>query len=432
MSKPIIVPSQSDNRNMERYLHTRLAKVGSVQGQEVLEIDTSSGTFTEDEIEALSSGSGVVVYDGAYYHKTFEDDNAMYFVIVTDTKTDASLAENYLQINKNTGEFSLGTTTDARPRVVANSNNPGSNLEPLRNLVVGGVGYAVPDGTQESIIAWDGTSTPVAANIPAGVVVTYNGTDYTGSMQASASTMGKIYMVADGNNEYDRYFTSTNGSTYSWVDMGSTAIDLTDCATKQELGQLEAKKIDKTLPSDTFYITDSNGNIIAQIDADGVSSVDVKVKVDGEPVSVKSLLSTLSGDISTVAGSVVTEKNRAETEEAKKLDHTLADNKFIITDSDGNIIFKVDATGAHSAQDKHAVACMVLGEYYYPTATPTRDGNGNITHAAIMYGTGVEGTVDITYSGGNATQVIAGYGNYSYTISIQRDASGNVELVTVN
>lgn len=250
-----------------------------------------------------------------------------------------------------------------------------------------------------------------------------------------------------------------------------------------DISQLKAEKFDKTAADDTFYITDSNGNIIVQIDNAGVSSVDVKVKVDGVLVSAKSLISSLSGNISTVAGSVAAEKTRAETEEAKKLDHTLTDDALVIADSNGNIIakidacgisspdvlvgvdgnlvsvktliakkidqeladdsleimdsngyviFKIDASGVHSAKDKHAVACMVLGEYYYPTATPTRDTNGNITHVAVMFGTGIAGTLDITYTDGNASQVVVEYGDYTYTISISRDAQGNVETVTVN
>lgn len=350
--------------------------------------------------------------------------------------------------------------------------------------------------------------------------------------EASADTMHKIYLVPssspEARNVKDEYITIENSGIYSWEQIGSTTIDLTNYVTKQELtialadyvtssaftqalatkqdtlvsgqniktingfpilgggdihfpgpvqsdwnedddgddayiknkptdmvkyteqtltdaqktqartniaaasegevSQLRSEvdeKLDRELSDDSLYITDASGNIIAQIDAGGVSSVDVKVKIGDELVSVKSLLSSLSGNIEQ-------EQTRAETEEAKKLDRTLADSKLLVTDADGNIVFKIDSNGAHSVKDKHAVACMVLGEYYYPTTTPTRDLNGNITHAAIMYGTGVEGSLDITYSGGNATQVIAGYGNYTYIIGIQRDAVGNVEKVTVN
>jgi len=93
----------------------------------------------------------------------------------------------------------------------------------------------------EAILCWDGASTPVVANIPAGVVVTYNTTNYTGTLAASSSTTGKIYMVATGTaNNYDRYMTFASGSSYAWENIGDTTIDLTTYATQAELDQLEA------------------------------------------------------------------------------------------------------------------------------------------------------------------------------------------------
>lgn len=56
---------------------------------------------------------------------------------------------------------------------------------------------------------------------------------------ASASTLGKIYLVGPTNNQYDRYYTSYDGSAYSWVAAGSTEINLANYATKAELNQLD-------------------------------------------------------------------------------------------------------------------------------------------------------------------------------------------------
>ena len=110
--------------------------------------------------------------------------------------------------------------------------------------------------------AWDGSSAPVVADIPAGVSVTYNSTSYTGTLAASASTVDKIYLVSDGNGNYDRYVTIENSGTYSWKKVGTTAIPLSDYATKTEVSQLEAKVIDTnvietpvtlTVYSDGYY-----------------------------------------------------------------------------------------------------------------------------------------------------------------------------------
>ncbi len=89
--------------------------------------------------------------------------------------------------------------------------------------------------------AWDGDSTPVVADIPAGVVVTYSSASYTGTLAASASTVDKIYLVSDGNGNYDRYTTVEANGAYSWKKVGSTAIPLSNYATNAKVSQLQQK-----------------------------------------------------------------------------------------------------------------------------------------------------------------------------------------------
>lgn len=85
-------------------------------------------------------------------------------------------------------------------------------------------------------VAWDGSTQPTVANIPAGVVVTYNNTDYIGTLSASANTINSIYLVGQ-----DMYVTSKDGNIYSWVFAGTTELELKDYATKEEVTQLEQK-----------------------------------------------------------------------------------------------------------------------------------------------------------------------------------------------
>jgi len=83
------------------------------------------------------------------------------------------------------------------------------------------------------------------ANIDAASLEDINSMDFvtaTTLPTASASTMGHIYLIGpDSNDNYDRYFTQEDGSSYSWVPLGSTQIDLSDYATKDEVSQLEAE-----------------------------------------------------------------------------------------------------------------------------------------------------------------------------------------------
>ena len=81
------------------------------------------------------------------------------------------------------------------------------------------------------VISWNGASTPVVSNIPAGVVVTYNGTDYTGTMSAESSQAGAFYLVAsssDARNIYSEYVAIGETGSKSWEKLGDTSVDLSD------------------------------------------------------------------------------------------------------------------------------------------------------------------------------------------------------------
>lgn len=97
----------------------------------------------------------------------------------------------------------------------------------IADIMAGGLSF---------VLAWDGASTPVVANIPAGVVVHYNGTAYTGTLAASATTKSSIYLVHSDatpgvtRDVYEEYVTVNLGSTatpaYAWEALGNTDISL--------------------------------------------------------------------------------------------------------------------------------------------------------------------------------------------------------------
>lgn len=69
---------------------------------------------------------------------------------------------------------------------------------------------------------------------------------------ASADTLGKIYLVGPTNGVYDRYYTSYDGSAYSWVAAGTTEINLANYATKAELSQLSQEMVTKRTGRNLF------------------------------------------------------------------------------------------------------------------------------------------------------------------------------------
>lgn len=121
-------------------------------------------------------------------------------------------------------------------------------VDTLSQTVAGGVSYNV---------AWDGTSEPTVGNIPAGVVVTYNGTDYTGTMVANNATPGAFYLVksataVDEKDVYDEYVPVGPDGSKTWEKIGDTQIDLADVVTNVTL----TKQTDTVIGTDaTFTIT---------------------------------------------------------------------------------------------------------------------------------------------------------------------------------
>lgn len=91
--------------------------------------------------------------------------------------------------------------------------------EYARQLLAGGLQF---------IICWDGTSTPDVTKIPAGVVVTYQGTDYTGTKSAETAEALAFYLVKVKNNVYSEYVAIGETGSKTWELLGDTSIDLSD------------------------------------------------------------------------------------------------------------------------------------------------------------------------------------------------------------
>lgn len=198
--------------------------------------------------------------------------------------------------------------------------------------------------------------------------------------------------------------------------------------TDLELDNKLSEKIDR----DSFIISDNNGYIIAIVDKDGVHSIDYKIKDD----SLNDILYGINIAIKNKASKdeLNEERIRATGEEGKKLNKVIDDDKFIITDKNGYIVARIDKNGVKSVAENtnNAIVCMVLSENYYPTEAPTRDEDGNVTFAKVIYGTGESGTITISYINKNASSMSIVYGNKTVLASIDRDENGNVIKLTFN
>ena len=120
-------------------------------------------------------------------------------------------------------------------------------VDALSQTVAGGVSY---------IIAWDGASAPTVGNIPTGVVVRYNDTDYTGTLAANNATPGAFYLVksatqANGKDIYDEYVPVGADGSKAWEKIGDTQIELADVVTAVSL----TKQTDTVIGSDATFST---------------------------------------------------------------------------------------------------------------------------------------------------------------------------------
>lgn len=140
------------------------------------------------------------------------------------------------------------------------------------------------------VVSWDGASTPSTGSIPAGVSVTYGGATYTGQLAASSSTIGKIYLVKNGDN-YDQYITSQEWSTYSWVPLGPTTMTLDGYATDAELAVVSQKVanvsfVNSDTAEEVIEFQTNGGNFIAKVSPEGLEAKEVKARIGGSSVSL--------------------------------------------------------------------------------------------------------------------------------------------------
>ena len=134
-----------------------------------------------------------------------------------------------------------------------------------REMISGGVSF---------MIGWDGSGAPDVTKIPAGVVVKYNGTNYTGTLAADDATAGAFYLVKSAttttgapSDAYDEYVPVGEAGSKTWEKIGDTQVDLSDVVTDVSL----TKQTDTVIGTDaTFTITQptitlaedsTNGNV---------------------------------------------------------------------------------------------------------------------------------------------------------------------------
>ena len=180
-----------------------------------------------------------------------------------------------------------------------------------RQAIAGGVSF---------IVAWNGSSTPVIANIPAGVTVTYNSTDYTGTLAANSAEAGAFYLVHSSsttNDVYDEYVAVGTTGSKSWEKLGSSNVDLSDLGALAYKDTVTASasavtfsggSTDKCLGSDATFtttVTPTTTNIKATASGTAVGADGTDTFVKSYPGATSKLATTSIPNV-TAAGSAST------------------------------------------------------------------------------------------------------------------------------
>ena len=139
-------------------------------------------------------------------------------------------------------------------------------VDSLSQIIAGGVSF---------IIAWDGMSVPVVANIPKDVIVTYQGQEYIGTLSAETTgsgvhaKAGAFYLVRSGTivetdpfDTFDEYVPVGDDGTKIWEKIGDTRIDLSNVVTNVTLNKQTANVIgaNSTFSTTNPSITLSTGS----------------------------------------------------------------------------------------------------------------------------------------------------------------------------
>ena len=192
------------------------------------------------------------------------------------------------------------------------------NLEEINAALERGILKSVDVSGENMIFTFN---TPDLA--PVTIPLAHFATNLQGHAYIGLATPSTVPITLTGNEKV--FYIATEEGDYSNFGLGNIS-ELS--VVKSESGSWKAEGLGvalfiKSNSSNAFHIIDNNGNVIATIDKNGLSTTDLKIKdAEGNLKSIFELLSNSNNSI------------------IKRYNDT-----FYITDNDGNVILKVDKKG---------------------------------------------------------------------------------------
>ena len=246
-----------------------------------------------------------------------------------------------------------------------------------REMISGGVTF---------IVAWDGTSTAVASNIPKGVVAG----GVTGILEASDAQAGAFYLVKSSTTPssqtldiYDEYVV-VGSTTKSWEKIGDTQLNLSDVVTGVSL----TKQTDVVLGEETTFTASG-----AAVGADGTANA-----VTG--------YSNVTTDTFVKSVSAETGKNLVTT----SVPNVTANDSVSIPNVTGNTSVTANkSTWSFTMGSGEAAETLIIGGGNGSDVTATNTTLGsNLAATKVTLGTAITVATGATSSSGTGDPVVTG------------------------
>ena len=289
-------------------------------------------------------------------------------------------------------------------------------VDSLSQTIAGGVSY---------MVSWDGSDTPIITQIPAGVKVTYNNVEYTGTLSADSAQPGAFYLVksatsVDGKDVYDEYVPVGATGSKTWEKIGDTQIALSDVVTNVTL----TKQTDTVIGSDaTFTITQptvaletgatAGAGVVSVITGYASPTTENAVK-SVSPTTKKLATTTVTG----VSGSTTASKATAATSQ------TTADGTGTASSTNTDWLKGVSVSNGlltigAATMDTQTTTQFTFADVTVPTAaaSATTVATGSVTTS----GSGADVVTDVAV--GDTIAAITGLGTAS-TTNLKATASG--------
>lgn len=267
-----------------------------------------------------------------------------------------------------------------------------------RQMIAGGISF---------IIAWDGTSTPTVANIPAGVVVVYNDVSYTGTLSTAAAEAGAFYLVKSSTQTgtldvYDEYVIAGPSGSKFWEKIGDTQLDLSSLGTLAYKDSVTLAKGNgrNVLGSDTTFTATASSVSFSGGSTDSVLGADTTFSVTQPTISLGGTTKYLSAAASGGGAAwnskdqktVVTEYASPTTETFVKSVSAETTNKLVTT----------TIYGVASSSQTGTLISDKVDKKLTTTTVPNVTSAGSASTWSFAMGTGVDAET-LIISGANST-----------------------------